>query len=86
MTLLFAESPAPSSNGLYIKQIKRENRNFQLSNRTYWRALIPRAVQHWRTGDEVTGARSNSCGYDPNVYLVTDINQSESACALQIGR
>ena len=71
VTLLFAGLPAPSSNGLYITEIK-QNGNFQLSDRTYWRALIPRTVQHRRTGDEVTGAHSNSCGYDPNVYLVTD--------------
>ena len=86
VTLLFAGSPVSSSDGVYITEINHENGMFHLSNRTYWRALFARAVQHWRTGDNVTGVRSASCGNDPTVYLVTDTSESESACAQQIGR
>jgi hypothetical protein len=84
--LLFAGLAAPSSSGIYITEINHENGTFHLSNRTYWRTLFPRTVQHWRTGDDVTGARNASCGNDPNVYLLTDTSESESACAQQVGR
>jgi hypothetical protein len=85
LILLLAALPTPGSSGLYITKINA-NGTFQLSNRTYWRALSPRAVQHWRVGDDVVGAHSASCGNDPNVYLLIDTDESESACAQRIGR
>ncbi len=77
---------ALGSSGVYITEINHANGTFQLSNRTYWRALSPRDVQDWRRGDGVTGTRSASCGNDPNVSLLTDTDESESACAQRIGR
>ena len=86
VTLLFAGSPGPSTDRVYITEIKNEIGTFHLNNRTYWRVLIPRKIQHWRAGDEVAVARSASCGTDPNVYMVTDTSESESVCAQQRGR
>jgi len=86
VTLLLAALPAPGSRGLFITEINHTTGRFQLSNRTWWGALRPRAVDDWKAGDGVTGTHSPSCGYDPNVYLLTDTDQSESACAQRIGR
>jgi hypothetical protein len=84
--LFLAALPAPDAQSLQIATIDHTTGRFQLSNRTWWGALRPRDVQHWRSGDGVTGTRSAFCGSDPNVYLLTGTDQSESACALQIGR
>ncbi len=86
VTLLLAALLALGSSGVYITEINHANGTFQLSNRTYWRALSPRDVRDWRAGDDVIGTHSASCGNDPNVYLLTDTDQSESACAQRIGR
>ncbi len=81
--------PAPSfsqSATSYITAINHINGMFRVSKGTWWRPLRPRDVQHWRIGDGVAGVHRASCGDDPNVYLVTDVDESESACAQWIGR
>jgi len=86
VTLLLAALLALGSSGVYIAEINHANGTFQLSNRTYWRALSPRAIQDRRNVDAVSGAHSAACGSDPNVYFLTDTDESESACAQRIGR
>lgn len=86
-TLLLAVLPAPGSRGLYITEINHTTGRFQLSNRTSWGALRPGEVKNWRAGDDVTVVRDSSCSrYDPNMYLLTGTDESESACAQRIGR
>jgi hypothetical protein len=86
VTLLLAALPVLGSSGVYITELNHANGTFQLSNRTYWRALYPRTIGDWQVGDDVVGTHSASCGNDPNAYLLTDTDQSESACAQRIGR
>ena len=87
VTLLFVLAALPVfADNLYINQINQTTGRFQLSNNTWWNALDRRQIQHWQIHDSITGGRSSACGSDPNVYLLTDTNQSESACAQNIGR
>src|SRR5712692_6136224 len=79
VTFLFAVLPTPGSSGVYITEINHTNGRFELSNRTYWRTLYPRTIRNWRDRDDVEGTHSASCGYDPNVDLLTDTIKSESA-------
>ena len=54
---------------------------FPAGKGTWWRPLRPGDVQHWHIEDGLTGVHSAACGDDPNVHLVTDLDESESACA-----
>jgi hypothetical protein len=85
VTLLFTGSSAPSPSWLYITEIHHTTGTFHLNDRSHWRALFPRTVQHWHIGDFVARG-SFSCGNDPNAYLLTDTSESESACAQRTER
>ena len=86
VTLLLATLPAFGAPGLYITEINYATGRFKLSDYTLWGALNKRDIKNWKANDGITGLHSASCGNDPNVYLLTDTDQSESACALRIGR
>jgi hypothetical protein len=86
VTLLLAALPMFGASGLYITEINHATGRFKLSDYTSWGALNKRDIKDWKAGDGITGGRSASCGNDPNVYLLTDTDESESACALRIGR
>jgi hypothetical protein len=73
-------------NAIYIAAINPQRNLFEFSDQTYWRPMNIKEVQDWRAGDSVKGVRSRSCGYDPNAYLVEDIDQQESACMVHISR
>ena len=81
----FRRSSASSPSWLYITEIHHTSGTFHLNDRSHWRALFPRTVQHWRIGDFVARG-SVSCGNDPNAYLLTDTSESESACAQRTER
>lgn len=86
LTLLLIAVPMFSASSLYIAEINYATGRFRLSDYTMWGALNRREIQGWKLNDGITGLRNASCGNDPNVYLLTDTDQSESACALRIGR
>jgi len=83
--LLLAALPAFCASGLHIVRIQASGL-FQLSDYRWWSPLNRRDIKNWKVGDGITAVRSASCGNDPNVYLLTDVDQLESACAQRIGR
>jgi hypothetical protein len=86
VTLLLAALPTFGAPGLYVTEINYGTGRFKLSDYTLWSALNRRDIKNWKANDGITGLHSASCGSDPNVYLLTDTDQSGSACAQRIGR